>query len=447
MNPENDIPKYENCSRIIREFLKDYSRSPTRIRYKYFCIPKRVYWNPIIRLSNCKIVQRTRKSKMKHTTPTTVLFFNLTGFPITISVTSIATNVNGCGIGIMGNTLTMDVDKTENKIQTVHVYPYAFKNVYTRDYFSSDNSMTNSKTERENIYELLKYQNDIFWKDDKDLEYHKYNNKIIWNPLFHHLITYRLKKIKNTVHRRQEKIFNEAVNIENAEKIKVVENMKKKDDNISGILELKMRNFTPLAGDEQQNDGAPTHDRLGLNEDEKLKATKIGKDIHDMSREEIRIMIENEQISGRIGESEELSQYEKYKAMQIGMDIRDRTVEEVRLHLENEQISGRLGESEESSPQPSTSHLSHINQRVYGISKDEILERFWDDKKLKIGAINRNLRLSSAMIDPCSHRYYLSIKIHDTDEDKGRLIMTDNIHRTNYDIIIREDDVKKPDFK
>lgn len=79
----------------------------------------------------------------------------------------------------------MDVDKTENKIQTVHVYPYAFKNVYTRDYFSSDNSMTNSKTERENIYELLKYQNDIFWKDDKDLEYHKYDNKkIIWNPFF-----------------------------------------------------------------------------------------------------------------------------------------------------------------------------------------------------------------------------------------------------------------------
>ena len=65
--------------------------------------------------------------------------------------------------------------------------------------------------------------------------------------------------------------------------------------------------------------------------------------------------------------------------------------------------------------------------------------------KLKIGKINRNLRLSSAMIDPCSHRYYLSIRIHDTDE--GRLLMIDNIHRTNYDIIIREDDVKKPDFK
>ena len=35
MNPENDTPKYENCSRIIREFLKDYSRSPTRTTVRY----------------------------------------------------------------------------------------------------------------------------------------------------------------------------------------------------------------------------------------------------------------------------------------------------------------------------------------------------------------------------------------------------------------------------
>jgi hypothetical protein len=388
---------------------------------------------------------------MKHTTPTTVLFFNLTGFPITISVTSIATNVNGCGIGIMGNTLTMDVDKTENKIQTVHVYPYAFKDVDTRDYFSSDNSMTNSKTEREKIYELLKYQNDIFWKDDKESEYYKCNNKkIIWNPLFHHLITYRMKKIENAVHRRQEKIFKEAVNIERAEKINAVEIMKKKDDNISGIL-----------GDEQQNDGAPTSDWVGLNEDEKLKvmqidkdmlieesgdtmeelsqdeklkAMKIGKDIRDMSREELKIMIEN----GRIGESGELSQYEKYRAMQIGLDISDKTAELVRLYLKNEQISGRLGESEEPSYSPSTSHESRSDY-------EDDMEKFWDNKKLKIGTINRNLRLTSAMIDPCSHRYYLTIRIHDTDE--GRLIMKDNIHRTNYDIIIRHEDIKRPSKK
>ena len=278
MNPENDIPKTENCSRIIREFLKDYSRSPTRIRLKWLCIPKIVAWNPIIRLSNCKIVQRTRKSKMKHTTPTTVLFFNLTQFPITISVTSIATNVNGCGIGVMGNTLTMDMDKTDNKIQTVHVYPYAFKDDDTRDYFSSDNSMMNSNTEREKIRELLKDQKDIFWTSEKDLE---------------------------------AKIVMRTISVDPSEK-----------------------------------------------------------------------------------------------------DIRKNPFGYLRAYITNQE---------------------YIQNKM----KEDI-----KDKKLKIGTINRNLRLSSAMIDPCSHRYYLSIRIHDT--DKGRLIMTDNIHRTNYDIIIREDDVKKP---
>jgi hypothetical protein len=316
---------------------------------------------------------------MKHTTPTTVLFFNLTGFPITISVTSIATNVNGCGIGIMGNTLTMDVDKTENKIQTVHVYPYAFKDVDTRDYFSSDNSMTNSKTEREKIYELLKYQNDIFWKDDKESEYYKCNNKkIIWNPLFHHLITYRMKKIENAVHRRQEKIFKEAVNIERAEKINAVEIMKKKDDNISGIL-----------GDEQQNDGAPTSDWVGSNNE---KPMQIGLDIRDKTAEE------------------ELSQDDKeLKEMQIGLDIRDKTAEE--------ELSQDDKELKEMQNRLDILYLENKQLRR-SFQKRPDMEKFWDDKKLKIGAINRNLRLSSAMIDPCSHRYYLSIKIHDTDEDK-----------------------------
>ena len=376
MNPENDTPKFENCSRILREFLKDYSRSPTRIRYKLFCIPKFVVWNPIIRLSNCKIVERTRKSKMKHTTPTTVLFFNLTGFDVTISVTSIATNVNGCGIGVMGNTLTMDVDKTENKIQTVHVYPHAFENVNTRDYFSSDNSMTNSKTERENIYELLKYQNDIFWNDDKELEYHKCDNKKIMrgdDSIFNPLIRYRMKKIKNTIHRRQEKIFHDVMNIENVETIKAIENNTEK---INNIEIMKKRAEIPRSNNE--------------------KPMQIGLDIRDKTAEE------------------ELSQDDKeLKEMQNRLDI---------LYLENKQL-----------------------RRSFQKRPD--MEKFWDDKKLKIGAINRNLRLSSAMIDPCSHRYYLSIKIHDTDEDKGRLIMEDNIHRTNYDIIIRHEDIKRPSKK
>ncbi len=399
MNPENDTPKYENCSRIIREFLKDYSRSPTRIRYKWFCIPKRVYWNPIIRLSNCKIVQRTRKSKIKHTTPTTVLFFNLTEFPITISVTSIATNVNGCGIGVMGNTLTMDVDKTENKIQTVHVYPHAFENVDTRDYFSSDNSMTNSKTERENIYELLKYQNDIFWNDDKELEYHKCDNKKIMrgdDSIFNPLIRYRMKKIKNTIHRRQEKIFHDVMNIENVETIKAIENNTEK---INNIEIMKKRAEIPRSNNE--------------------KPMQIGLDIRDKTAEE------------------ELSQDDKeLKEMQIGLDIRDKTAEE--------ELSQDDKELKEMQNRLDILYLENKHLRR-SFQKRPDMEKFWSDKKLKIGTINRNLRLTSAMIDPCSHRYYLTIRIHDTDE--GRLIMKDNIHRTNYDIIIRHEDIKRPSKK
>ncbi len=390
MNPENDIPKYENCSRIIREFLKDYSRSPTRIRYKLFCIPKFVVWNPIIRLSNCKIVERTRKSKMKHTTPTTVLFFNLTGFDVTISVTSIATNVNGCGIGVMGNTLTMDVDKTENKIQTVHVYPYAFKDVNTRDYFSSDNSVTNSTDEREKIRELLQYQKDIFSTDDKDLEkyiimrgvcaekYDKYDNKkSIWNPFFRHLMEKRMNKIENAIQRK-------------LKKGPIVESYPQKQLRLKELVDAKIN-----AGQDVDVDLLKF---VGYWNEESEAGYELAKRAIDSSDDD-----------------------------ESGLD----SIGDAKLTCDKINFDGR----------PCTGLVDA------GPQNDEETKKFWSDKKLKIGTINRNLRLSSAMIDPCSHRYYLSIRIHDTDEDEGRLIMTDNIHRTNYDIIIRHEDIERPSKK
>jgi hypothetical protein len=285
---------------------------------------------------------------MKHTTPTTVLFFNLTEFPITISVTSIATKVNGCGIGVMGNTLTMDMDKTENKIQTVHVYPYAFEDDDTCDYFSSDNSMMNSTDEREKIRKLLQYQKDIFSTDDKDLEnyiimrdvyaekYDKYDNKKrIWNSLFRHLITYRMNKIENAIQRK-------------LKKGPIVESYPQKQLRLKALVDAK----------------------INADQDVDLDMLKS------------------------VG----------YGVEGVGLD-----------------------------------------EMGAGPQDDEELKEFWYDKKLKIGKINRNLRLTSAMIDPCSYRYYLSIRIHDTEE--GRLIMTDNIHRTNYDIIIRHEDIKRPPKK
>jgi len=388
MNPENDTPKFENCSRILREFLKDYSRSPTRIRYKLFCIPKFVVWNPIIRLSNCKIVERTRKSKMKHTTPTTVLFFNLTGFDVTISVTSIATNVNGCGIGVMGNTLTMDVDKTENKIQTVHVYPYAFKDVNTRDYFSSDNSMTNSTDEREKIRELLQYQKDIFSTDDKDLEkyiimrgvcaekYDKYDNKkSIWNPFFRHLMEKRMNKIENAIQRK-------------LKKGPIVESYPQKQLRLKELVDAKIN-----AGQDVDVDLLKF---VGYWNEESEAGYELAKRAIDSSDDD-----------------------------ESGLD----SIGDAKLTCDKINFDGR----------------SCTGLVDAGPQNDEETKKFWSDKKLKIGTINRNLRLSSAMIDPCSHRYYLTIRIHDTDE--GRLIMTDNIHRTNYDIIIRHEDIKRPSKK
>ena len=136
---------------------------------------------------------------------------------------------------------------------------------------------------------------------------------------------------------------------------------------------------------------------------------------------------------------EEISQDDKeLKPMQIGLDIRDKTAEE--------ELSQDDKELKEMQNRLDILYLENKRlDRSFQTRPD--MENFWDDKKLKIGAINRNLRLSSAMIDPCSHRYYLSIKIHDTDEDKGRLIMEDNIHRTNYDIIIRHEDIERPPKK
>ena len=87
------------------------------------------------------------------------------------------------------------------------------------------------------------------------------------------------------------------------------------------------------------------------------------------------------------------------KPMQIGLDIRDKTAEE--------ELSQDDKELKEMQNRLDILYLENKQLRR-SFQKRPDMEKFWDDKKLKIGAINRNLRLSSAMIDPCSHRYYLS---------------------------------------
>ena len=71
------------------------------------------------------------------------------------------------------------------------------------------------------------------------------------------------------------------------------------------------------------------------------------------------------------------------------------------------------------------------------VSPLEEKDKFYDEYQL----ICKNFRLSTAMLDPCSHRYYLSIRVHDGTD--GRLIMIDNIHSSNCYVIIRDSDLQK----
>jgi hypothetical protein len=60
---------------------------------------------------------------MKYSTPTTVIFMNFSKYELDITVASIATTVQGCGVGIMGNNITMDISKTEPRDQMFKLEP------------------------------------------------------------------------------------------------------------------------------------------------------------------------------------------------------------------------------------------------------------------------------------------------------------------------------------
>ena len=73
--------KPEIISPIIREFLNEY-------------YTKQFVKKDIIRLNNCTLLKRTKKSKIKNTTVTSVLFLNFTRFPISVSIRCIKTSIN-----------------------------------------------------------------------------------------------------------------------------------------------------------------------------------------------------------------------------------------------------------------------------------------------------------------------------------------------------------------
>jgi hypothetical protein len=110
---------------VLHEFFKQYHTKSTKVtRRKYTNLFPCIYDIPYItELGTCTLLKRTRISKMKYSTPTTVIFMNFSKYELDITVASIATTVQGCGVGIMGNNITMDISKTEPRDQMFKLEP------------------------------------------------------------------------------------------------------------------------------------------------------------------------------------------------------------------------------------------------------------------------------------------------------------------------------------
>ena len=110
---------------VLHEFLKQYHKKSTKVtRRKYTNLFPCIYDIPYItKLGTCTLLKRTRISKMKYSTPTTVIFMNFSKYELDITVASIGTTVQGCGVGIMGNNITMDISKTEPRDQMFKLEP------------------------------------------------------------------------------------------------------------------------------------------------------------------------------------------------------------------------------------------------------------------------------------------------------------------------------------
>jgi hypothetical protein len=63
------------------------------------------------------------KSKMKHTTPTSILFVNMSERKLRVTVEGRCSKLTGCGIGAMGSSINMSVDPSENKKQKCVIEP------------------------------------------------------------------------------------------------------------------------------------------------------------------------------------------------------------------------------------------------------------------------------------------------------------------------------------
>ena len=77
---------------------------------------------------------------MKHTTPTSILFVNMSDRKLRVTVEGRCSKLTGCGIGAMGSSINMSVDPSENKKQKCVIEPKIgdynlFQNLEKKDGF------------------------------------------------------------------------------------------------------------------------------------------------------------------------------------------------------------------------------------------------------------------------------------------------------------------------
>ena len=108
----------------LQEFLKEYYAAEfPYFSFKNGCLGIIPRFPKLIRLGKCNLIRRSIKSKIKHVTPTSILFVNMSNRRLKVVVEGRCSKLTGCGIGAMGSSINMSVDPSENKKQKCVIEP------------------------------------------------------------------------------------------------------------------------------------------------------------------------------------------------------------------------------------------------------------------------------------------------------------------------------------
>jgi len=115
----------------LQEFLREYYAAEfPYFSFKNGCLGIIPRFPKLIRLGKCNLIRRSIKSKMKHTTPTSILFVNMSNRKLKVIVEGRCSKLTGCGIGAMGSSINMSVDPSENKKQKCVIEPRIHDNSF-----------------------------------------------------------------------------------------------------------------------------------------------------------------------------------------------------------------------------------------------------------------------------------------------------------------------------